>query len=1014
MQIAFKQKKPSVNCEYRELNNENIYIFQRSFTKIIFFCLKVKHMEEEVLLLKLRIQEDSKNASTINGLIKANRQLAKIIKDAPREGTEAYKRLEKQLDSAKKQYADNKKEIDKFNKSLKTGQKQFENAEDSLKAYSKNLKRLEDEYKSLSRTERRSAVGRQLQKQIKATRAELLRAEKGLGDFRRQVGRYTTSLVGLNSGLGTVLISFRSFSSAIRGLPALFSSASTAAKAFLVTLGPISIALALITAALSKFQSVIDRVSGVLSGVSAVFDVVVERIGRVGIAFQKLQNFDFSGFAKDAKEAFAGIGEEIKNDFNLAVQLNTQLNKLRDDEIKQIFNLAKLELDIANARKSAAENEKTNRLEAIRQIDIAIEKTQKRGKIEIDFATRRRDILVSQTDLTNELTRAEDARNREEARAKVIKLEADLANKLTALTKIRERLRKVNKENNEEQVKGLQFLINEQGRLTTAIKDQILAGEDFSDNLKELQSVTVQITQVNDKFKELTESTTDSINVQKGSINDYNKQIQELNDSLGNLTIGSEEYQNIANQIAQIEAQRASATGELTTKIDELNMAQMEGLAILEDTETELRIRQNAQKEIESLTGTAEEVAKERARIEEELQLQLNQIQVNRLEDNKEILNQELSDIDENLKKDLELFANNELKKQELLLIAQGKRDEIRQKQLEIEKELLEISADNFDKSEKKKTDSAKMQSEKRKQLEELALDTSIQAAGKIVELFSVIQQQQTQKQLDEINQREEAAIREAELVGKTEDEKQQIREKFEKEREELERQSANERKAIAISEALIDIAGAVLKSLNSPPPANVALAASTAALGAIQLAIISATQFADGGLVTPVKLSDGRIVNTPNIKEMSNGDNILATVRVGEAVINERQIEALGGARAMQLAGVPGFAEGGHISLSKIDKVHGYSTGGKIPAFSNSLIFAKAMANGGLATVTQTSEIKQVFEKQNAELGKIIESAVANGAAIGTKSGVENSDITGQISRESERQQIRTINEQV
>ena len=89
--------------------------------------------------------------------------------------------------------------------------------------------------------------------------------------------------------------------------------------------------------------------------------------------------------------------------------------------------------------------------------------------------------------------------------------------------------------------------------------------------------------------------------------------------------------------------------------------------------------------------------------------------------------------------------------------------------------------------------------------------------------------------------------------MGKTEQEKQAIREKFEREREQLQKQAAAEKKAIALAEATIDIAGAVIKSLNSPPPTNVALAASTAALGAIQLAIIAATQFAQGGLVQPV-----------------------------------------------------------------------------------------------------------------------------------------------------------------
>ena len=966
--------------------------------------------EEEILLLKLRIQEDSKNASTINGLIKANKQLAKTIKDAPREGTEAYKKFEKQLDSAKKQYADNKKEIDKFNKSLKTGQKQFDNAADSLKAYSKNLKRLEDEYKSLSKTERKSAVGKQLQKQIKSTRAELLKAEKGLGDFRRNVGKYTTSLVGLNSGLGSIAVSFGALSSGLRGIPALFKSASGAAKLFLVSLGPIALAIGLITAALSKFQSVIDKFKGLLSGASAVFDVVVERIGRVGIAFTKLRNFDFSGFAEDVKGAFGGIGEQINETFNSAVALNNQLNQLRDDEIDSIVRLAELERDIALARQSSQEKEKTDRAGAIADIEKAIELTNTRAQIEIDFASRRRDILVEQTALTNELTTAEDERAREEARANVIRLEAARADAIRGLTRRLTSLTKVEGD----QAKGLKFLIAEQTRLTAAIKEQILAGEDYSQNLDDLKSTTAEISKVNEKFKEITEETTAGIEAQKGSINAYNLQIEELTKTLGDLTIGSKEYESTSNQIKSIEEQRAAATGELNKSIEQLNATQLESLAILEDTETELRIRQAAQNQIEALVGDTEEVAAKRLAIEEDLQLQLNQIEATRLQDNQALLNDELAQIQSATQKELELFANNEIKKQEILLIAQGKRDEIRKKQLEIEKRLLEISVENYDNAENKKTAKSKQESENRKKIEQIVLDSSLEAASKIVELFSVLQEQQTQKSLDEINKREEGEIAEAELVGKTEEEKQAIRDKFAKEREQLEKQAANERKAIAISEALIDIAGSVLKALNTPPPANVALAATSAALGAIQLAIISATQFADGGLVRPVELSDGRIVNTPNISQMSNGDNILATVRVGEAVVNEKQIARLGGSSAFAAAGVPGFADGGKIDFAQIDKVHGYSTGGSIPKFTSPNIIAQAMANGGIATANQSAEVRQVFEQQNATLGLIIREAVAQGAAQGTRNGVENSNITGQISRENERTKRRTNNESV
>ncbi|RKZ95468.1 MAG: hypothetical protein DRQ46_08440 [Gammaproteobacteria bacterium] len=68
---------------------------------------------EETLILKLRVSADPKNAKTINELIKQNKQLAKVIKEAPREGEKGYEDLRETLEAAKKQYAKNREEINR-------------------------------------------------------------------------------------------------------------------------------------------------------------------------------------------------------------------------------------------------------------------------------------------------------------------------------------------------------------------------------------------------------------------------------------------------------------------------------------------------------------------------------------------------------------------------------------------------------------------------------------------------------------------------------------------------------------------------------------------------------------------------------------------------------------------------------------------------------------------------------------------------------------------------------------
>lgn len=76
----------------------------------------------------------------------------------------------------------------------------------------------------------------------------------------------------------------------------------------------------------------------------------------------------------------------------------------------------------------------------------------------------------------------------------------------------------------------------------------------------------------------------------------------------------------------------------------------------------------------------------------------------------------------------------------------------------------------------------------------------------------------------------------------------------------------------------------------------------------------INSAKFATGGLVR--NYSGQRITDVPNIPTQSNGDNIFATVRKGEVVLNEQQQAALGGARTFAAIKVPGFATGGYTGL--------------------------------------------------------------------------------------------------
>ena len=132
-----------------------------------------------------------------------------------------------------------------------------------------------------------------------------------------------------------------------------------------------------------------------------------------------------------------------------------------------------------------------------------------------------------------------------------------------------------------------------------------------------------------------------------------------------------------------------------------------------------------------------------------------------------------------------------------------------------------------------------------------------------------------------------------------------------EKDAEEAQKKAAKKEKNLAIIQATVQGALAVVRALASPPgfPLNLPSVITTGVLAAAQVAAIAAQPLATGGVITGRRVTDSQ-----NILTRSNGDNVLATVKRGEVVLNERQQSALGGARTFRSIGVPGFAGGGIV----------------------------------------------------------------------------------------------------
>jgi hypothetical protein len=142
---------------------------------------------------------------------------------------------------------------------------------------------------------------------------------------------------------------------------------------------------------------------------------------------------------------------------------------------------------------------------------------------------------------------------------------------------------------------------------------------------------------------------------------------------------------------------------------------------------------------------------------------------------------------------------------------------------------------------------------------------------------------------------------------------------KLEKAKEDAIKRAAKKEKAIAIIQSLINTALAISKANTLVPPANIPAMIAAGIIGAAQTALIAAQPLAKGGVVGKlsgevVQFADGgRVTSSGNIKPLSNGDNVLATLKTGEVVLNQDQQRRIGYS-TLKAARIPNFAMGGVV----------------------------------------------------------------------------------------------------
>lgn len=456
---------------------------------------------------------------------------------------------------------------------------------------------------------------------------------------------------------------------------------------------------------------------------------------------------------------------------------------------------------------------------------------------------------------------------------------------------------------------------------------------------------------------------------------DLNKRLQdEARDAarkIREITLGNADL-SIANQRAayekEVEFRRSLIEQEIMDETDRaaaLLELEQERIA----TENELaqkeldakiaRIKSDSERELSEIKGTQAQREEQRRLLQEQAN---EQIEAAQIEFDTEALNRQnelnsaKKELEDALTKDVTeanqerlLVLETALQNTETALRAAGKKEEdiakaTRAQRIEIARQQNKIIQDDAEKSnaEKLKAESdlqaalTEIQlegAEKQKDISEKLAEfvnneiagRSIDAAQQLADSLLNIKQNQLDQELQAVQAGAEAqqAILQKQLDSgiisqeKFASDQKKIQEKQAADEAKLKKEQFKKQKAADLTQAGIRVSLAVLSGYATQPFLPVGLVAGSlaAGLGAVQLAQIASAKepaFAEGG-----KVLSGKRIGTTDGKSIrrSNGDNLLASVKVGEVILNSRQQAALGGASTFAAIGVPGFAGGGVVA---------------------------------------------------------------------------------------------------
>ena len=450
---------------------------------------------------------------------------------------------------------------------------------------------------------------------------------------------------------------------------------------------------------------------------------------------------------------------------------------------------------------------------------------------------------------------------------------------------------------------SLAALENERGKLQQAFSNAILGSESQ-------KQIAIKLNEVNGQIK----TAVDAQNELLGLNAEKKKQdaIEEINQNFkvaqSIVNLARSKQDTTEDEIENINRRRTVLDNDYNReiqRIDALIALEEAGSKQMENLLVERRAAEaNYIKGKEGITKQEEQINNNRLAAEKKFNKLIAQADIDAIKDETErqiaAAKQKLADDLENLEKDKDFILLSELEKAKLRKLLIGKtEDEIQ--------ELIDKKAE--------------IELDKRKENAQKLIDGIADSIMSVTDIIATFQQARAEKEAEAINEQitntenniteleakaeKASGIRKKRIERDIASQKELLKQQ-QAEAEAIRIKAAKEEKRIAIIQAIIQGALAFQRALAQ---GSFLLAIPTGIAAAAQIATIAAQPLAEGGVVT-----GQRVNQKQNIPTRSNGDNVLAYVKRGEVVLNQRQQSLLGGSPTFRKLGIKGFAEGGMV----------------------------------------------------------------------------------------------------